>query len=97
MSDPFFDFAWRRAANGSKTNVRASEEEPILVFGFQYTIINEGVAEIWFCITNVFDLRALPDFEKGTAPTGEDDPDLLVPYSSGGGTDFKLGSKSCGG
>jgi len=53
-------------------------------------------AFIWFFITNVMDFRTLPGFEKGTAPTGSDDPDLQIPYHVGGEEDFELDSEDCG-
>lgn len=95
-SGVFVDFAWRRAINCSGTDIRASQEQPVLVSGFQYTVTTDGgQKEIWFVITNVFDLRSLPGFAVGEAPTGVDDPNLQIPYHSGGSEKFEMESGPC--
>lgn len=89
-------WAWRRGVNRSKTDIRASASEPILVTGYEQVIV-QGSTYRLFIITDVMDFRALPGFEVGTAPTGDDDPDLQIPYHSGGENHFKLDSQDCAG
>lgn len=86
-----YDFAWRRAVNVSGTDIRASKEQPVLVEGFQYTIVTGDTIEIWFFITNVMDFRALPGFDEGSDATD----DAQAPYHEGGETDFKLDGRTC--
>jgi len=78
----------RAPINYSKTEIRASAAEPILVSGF---LEKRGDEEV-FVITNVMDFRALPNFSKGTDP----ESDLQIPYHAGGDEDFKLDSEDCG-
>jgi hypothetical protein len=89
-------WAWRRCVNRSKTDIRASAAEPILVAGYEQ-VIRQGSTYRFFIITDVMDFRSLPGFVVGDAPTGADDPDLQIPYHSGGNTDFEMSSEDCAG
>ena len=86
MAATFFDYAWRRAVNVSGTAIRASEEHPILVEGFQYTLKVGDVVEVWFFITNVMDFRTLPGF---------DDTESQIPYHHDNNKSFVLDSEQC--
>lgn len=90
-------WAWRKAVNRSKTDIRASSDEPVFVAGQEKTIRQGGLTYRWFIITDVMDFRALPGFVVGSAPTGDDDPDLQIPFHRGGNTDFELNSEDCAG
>ena len=90
-------WAWRRGVNRSKTDLRASDDEPILVAGYEQTIRQDGGLYRLFVITDVMDFRAIPGFEVGTTPAGADDTDLQIPYHSGGNTDFEMSSEDCAG
>lgn len=83
--------------NLSKTDIRASKAEPVLVTGFRYSLLIEGTRHEWFVISNVMDFRALPGFLKGDEPVSTDDPDLQIPYHSGGDNSFTLDSTDCAG
>lgn len=92
--------AWRACVNISGTDIRASEAEPVVGAGYVQDIAQEDtdgdlVKHRVFFVTNVMDMRALPGFLEGTATTGDDDPDLQIPYHEGGATDFKLSSEDC--
>ena len=78
----------RAPINYSKTEIRASAAEPILVGGF---LEKRGDEEV-FVVSSVMDFRALPNFLKGTDPGS----DLQIPYHAGGDEDFKLDSEDCG-
>ena len=83
----------RDAINLSQTEVRSG----VLVGGYEQIVEQDDTEEKVFVITSVMDFSGLPGFAEGTAPTGDDDPDLQIPYHSGGATDFKLNSGPCDG
>jgi len=89
---PSFIPVTRAPINHSKTIIRASPGEPILVSG----VLERRDDKEVFVISSVMDLRALPGFAVGTAPTTGDDALLQIPFHSGGAEDFKLDSADCG-
>jgi len=89
--------SWRAAVNISGTDIRASADMPVTCGGFLQELgIGDNTYEL-FVITNVMDFRALPGFIKGSVPGGTDDPNLQIPYHSGGAEDFELDSADCAG
>jgi len=76
------------AYNFSKTTIRASSTEPVLVTGITKKI---GDSEV-FVITNVMDFRALPGYAEGTAAVVAD---TQIPHHIGGSEDFKLDAEEC--
>ncbi len=86
-----YDFAWRRAINVSGTDIRASRDQPVLVEGFQYTIVQNEVANVWFFITNVMDLRVTPGFVKGS----DQIEDAQAAFHRGGDNTFEMGRNEC--
>jgi len=97
LADGSRRWAWRRGVNRSKTDIRASDDEPILVAGYEQTIRQDDSRYRLFIITDVMDFRAIPGFEVGTAPADADDADLQIPYHSGGNTNFEMSSEDCAG
>lgn len=83
--------------NLAKTDIRASKAEPIVVTGFRYRLLIDEVAHEWFIITNVMDMRAIPNFIKGTTPAGADDPNLQIIHHKGGENSFTMDSDDCAG
>lgn len=57
-------WAWRRCVNRSKTDIRASAAEPILVAGYEQVIQQMSTYRL-FIITDVMDHRAFPGFVAG--------------------------------
>jgi hypothetical protein len=76
------------AYNGSRTAIGSG----VVMYGF---ISEVGVDDTRF-ICMPFDMRSLPGFVAGSVPGGSDDPDMQVPYHSGGQQHFKLDSEDCG-
>jgi len=73
--------------NLSQTTYRGSSDNPV-------AIVCNLIDEI-YVIASDKDLTSLPGFVVGTAPTGDTDSDLQIPFHSGGDEDFKLDSREC--
>ena len=87
--------AVRAVYNSSPTEIRGSVADPVICQGREESKTVGGASHKMFIVENVMDLRGLPGYAKGTAPTAGDDPDLQIPYHSGGDKDFKLDSVEC--
>ena len=81
--------------NLSETDIRASVSEPIVMTGDVDGAGPSSETPDGLILHQNFDFRSLPGYAKGTAPGGSDDPDLQIPYHSGGVSDFKLDSEDC--
>ena len=68
--------------NLSETPIRATASDAVIITGpIIYGKMMAG---------NIMDMRALPGFARGAAPTGGDDPDQQVVRHVGGETEFEL-------
>ena len=96
MAEPFYDYAWRQGVNVSGTEIRASEAEPVVVQGYQYTTIDpEGGVNVWFMICNIFDMRSLPGYERGTIDPEDPGEGLQIPFHLPEEIGFKLDATKC--
>lgn len=80
-----------KAANGKQTGLRASTSEPIEVWGTVDTVNGEKV----FRVMTPEVILGNPDYEKGSEPSGNDDPDLQTLHHKGGSEEERLGSEQC--
>lgn len=87
--------AIRAVYNSSMTRIRGSVADPVICQGREDTKTVGGFQYKMFIVESVMDLRTLPGYATGTAPTGPDDPDLQIPFHSGGDAAFKLDSEEC--
>lgn len=76
----------------SLSGVFATPDEPVSMAGSVESISGDD-----YFVLEPFDLYSLEGNELGSTSNGEDDPDMKIPFKSGGQRNYKTNSRDCSG